>query len=61
MHNTAYNLTSAPHRDRGAAGFLFWIVLYAAFLVALMALGGGSRVLTVHHMAAPVPVAVYWV
>ena len=40
-HTTTHSSREAPHDD-GAAGFVVWIVLYAVFMVALLALQGGT-------------------
>lgn len=37
---------TAPLRDRGTAGFAFWIVLYAVAMTLAMAAAYGSELLT---------------
>ena len=42
MPYTASNKSRPAPRDDGTAGVLVWFVLYAAFIVALFALQGGT-------------------
>jgi hypothetical protein len=42
MRGTTRNITSAS-RDEGAGGFVIWIIVYAVFMVGLIALNGGSH------------------
>ncbi len=45
---------NASH-DPGTAAFVVWIAVFAVFVVALMALGGGDHLLTAHRMVTPAP------
>lgn len=42
MRTIARNRTHASH-DAGTAGFLLWIAVYAAFMLALIAFNGGTH------------------
>ena len=42
-------IISAGKRDEGSGGFIVWIVVYAVFMVALIALNGGSHGLGFHE------------
>jgi len=53
MRDIEHNLHPARQCDAGTAAFIVWIVVFAVFMVALMALGGGSHLLTVHHFEQP--------
>jgi hypothetical protein len=47
MRGTTRNIT-VEKRDEGAGGFVVWIVVYAVFMIALIALNGGSQGLGFH-------------
>ena len=48
MRGTTRNIT-APKRDEGGGDFIVWIVVYAAFMVTLIALNGGTHGLGFHE------------
>ncbi len=47
MHTTTHGQRSTP-ADAGTGGFLLWIVVYAAFMVGLVALNGGTHLFGLH-------------
>ena len=53
MRNIARTRAHAATHDQGAGGFLLWIAIYAAFMVALIAYSGGSHTLQQHMLAWP--------
>jgi hypothetical protein len=55
MFHTNPELRPTTSRDPGTAIFILWIAVFAIFVVALMALGGGDDVLTAHRMVTPAP------
>jgi hypothetical protein len=50
MRGTTRTISPA-RRDESAGGFIVWIVVYAVFMVALIALNGGSHGLGFHEKA----------
>jgi hypothetical protein len=48
MHSTTHNHHKEPH-DAGTGGFVLWIVVYAVFMLGLVALNGGSHVFGFHQ------------
>ena len=48
MRGTTRTISTTTKRDEGAGGFVIWIVVYAVFMVALIALNGGSHGLGFH-------------
>ncbi len=48
MHSTTHHHPKTPH-DAGAGGFVLWIAVYAAFMLALIALNGGTQVFGFDH------------
>ncbi|CAN5246418.1 hypothetical protein BH10PSE9_BH10PSE9_20170 [soil metagenome] len=57
MRGTTRTITPG-NRDEGAGGFILWIVVYAVFMVALIALNGGSYGLGFHEKTAAERLAV---
>ncbi len=52
MRNTARTHAQATH-DSGSGGFLLWIAVYAAFMLALIAFNGGTQFFGPHQLAWP--------
>jgi hypothetical protein len=50
MRDTHLPQTASSH-DAGTAAFIVWLVVFALFMVALMALGGNSHLLAAHQPA----------
>ena len=46
--------SQAPH-DAGTGGFLLWIAVYAAFMLALIAFNGGTQLFGTHQLMLPAP------
>ena len=55
MYQTDNGFRQTSSRDAGTAVFIAWIAVFAIFIVALMALGGGDHVLTAHRLVTPTP------
>ncbi len=49
MQTTTTTQQSKRQHDAGTGGFVLWIAVYAAFMLALVALNGGSHVFGFHH------------
>jgi hypothetical protein len=48
MHSTTHNHPKAQ-RDAGTGGFVLWIVIYAVFMLGLVALNGSTHVFGFHQ------------
>ena len=47
--NSPSGRSHAAH-DAGAGGFILWIVLYAVFMLALIAVNGGTQIFSYDHL-----------
>ncbi len=52
MHSTTHHPTKTA-RDSGASGFVLWIAVYAAFMLGLIVLNGGTDLFSYHQMDWP--------
>ena len=52
MRSVARNHTDTPH-DAGTGGFILWIAVYAAFMLALIAFNGGTQLFAHRILAWP--------
>jgi hypothetical protein len=52
MRSFARNHAQTTH-DSGTGGFLLWIAVYAAFMLALIAFNGGTQFFGPHQLAWP--------
>ena len=46
------NSPQAPH-DAGTGGFLLWIAVYTAFMLALIAFNGSTQLFGAHQLSWP--------
>ena len=52
MRSIARNRAHAAH-DAGTGGFVLWFVVYAAFMLALIAFNGSTQLFDNHMLAWP--------
>ena len=53
MRSISYNSSSHAPRDAGAGGFVLWIAVYTAFMLALIAFNGSTQLFGAHQLSWP--------
>ncbi len=53
MHAIGDDFRPQSRRDPGTVAFVVWIAVFAAFMVALMAIGNDDHMLTAHRVDMP--------